>query len=83
VPSSRRESRENHIKALLEGAGITTKAVKVLGRFVHVDSFRVHEIRLQNLLIAAGFEILRSREGIHLCGYNGYRLSARVKGGAA
>lgn len=69
---------KDRIQSLLIRAGINAKSVSVLGKFVHVDSSACHNDRLQHILTAAGFRILRAADGIHLDGYNGFRISAKL-----
>lgn len=66
------------IKALLAKSGINATRVSVIGRFVHIDSYKKYDLHLQHVMTAAGFVVLQARDGIHLDEYNGYRLSAKV-----
>lgn len=66
------------IEALLKSAGINVKKVLVLGKYVHVDSYSMHCDRLQHIFTAAGFVVIQAKDGMHLDGYNGYRIITKL-----
>ncbi len=69
---------KQQIELLLNLAGINVTKVLVLGSFVHVDSFQKYNDTLQHVFTAAGFVIVKASDCLHLDGYNGYRMSAKL-----
>lgn len=66
------------ITKLLKKAGINVKAVTVLGRYIHIDSYNKYDDNLKYFLASAGFKVLKAANCQHLDGYKGYRISAKV-----
>lgn len=67
------------ITDLFTRVGISIREVVVLGKFVHVDSFVSYNDKIQHILTAAGFDILRANGGAHLDGTDGFRISAKLR----
>lgn len=66
------------LQVTLSIAGITTTRVVVLGKFIHIDSFSKHDTMLKHVLTSAGFRVLKANDGVHLDGFDGYRISAKL-----
>lgn len=66
------------IRAVFDRGQIPITRVLTCGRFIHVDTFRTHDSRIQHILTAAGFRILCADSGPHLDGSTVWRISAKL-----
>lgn len=66
------------LAALIAKAGINAKSVKVLGVYVHIDSFSKYHDKLVHLMTSAGFKVLVAADGFHMDGTKGYRASFKL-----
>ncbi|MUV20867.1 hypothetical protein GNZ25_17790 [Burkholderia thailandensis] len=62
---------------LLKRAGINVRRVSCLGAFVHVDSYEKYDLQLRGIFGRMGATSVRSSEGRHMDGVDGYRIVAR------
>ena len=71
-------SISENIKSLFIRVEIPIRDLTVIGKFIHVDSFVSYNDKIQHILTAAGFKILRANGGHHLDGSEGFRISAKL-----
>jgi hypothetical protein len=64
---------------ILKLADINASNVVVLGKYIHIDSFQKYNDVLQHVLTSSGFVIVKALDTLHLDGYKGYRVSAKLK----
>lgn len=62
------------METILNAAKINTRRVKVLGSYVHIDTFRKYETAITDLMSLAGFGLLMANDGRHMDGVDGFRL---------
>lgn len=67
-------TKSTDLEAILGNAGISTRRVKVLGSYAHVDTFEKYEESLTEIMGLAGFKKLWAKGGIHLDKFAGYRV---------
>ena len=72
-------NRSQQLQAVMTKARINTRRVSVLGDFAHIDTFHKYESRITDMMTAAGFRLVSSRDGAHLDGVDGFRLVYRVE----
>lgn len=62
------------MEAILKTAKINTRRVKVLGSYVHIDTFHKYENAITDMMSLAGFGLLMANDGRHMDGVDGFRL---------
>ena len=67
-------TNSQRMEAILTGAKINTRRVKVLGSFVHIDTYEKYENAVTDLMSMAGFALLMASNGRHMDGVDGFRL---------
>lgn len=65
-------SKSQQIETLLRAAGVNTRRVQVIGRFVHIDTFEKHADLVTEVLTAAGFRARMAENGKHMDGFHGF-----------
>lgn len=62
------------METILQGVGISTRRVKVLGSYVHVDTFEKYEADLDAFMSEGGFAKLAASNGRHMDSFDGFRV---------
>lgn len=62
------------IDDLLKSANINARRVKVLGGYVHIDTFEKYADTLKQLFGNSGAELVMERNGTHMDSFDGYRI---------
>jgi len=58
----------------LKAAKINVSNVKVLGSYVHIDTYKKYEAALLDMMTRAGFRLNSVRDGVHMDDYVGFRM---------
>jgi hypothetical protein len=72
-------TKNERFTELFKKAGINTRRVQVIGSFVHVDTFEKYENKLTDAMTNAGFRPIMTKNGVHLDGFDGFRMVFQVK----
>jgi hypothetical protein len=68
----------------LERAGIATSIIRILGSYVHIDTWAKYDAALRDVLGKMGAQVQHlpgGADGKHLDGSSAYRLVAKFEGG--
>lgn len=66
--------KSQQMETLLKAAGVNTRRVQVIGRFVHIDTYEKHADTIIGLLTTAGFRARMAENGKHMDGFHGFRM---------
>jgi len=69
---------KKRLENLLKHAGINFTEISVLGKYIHIDSFKKYSSQLEHFFSSAGFAVLKSEHGPHICGPDRYHFVAKV-----
>lgn len=72
------QERAARFQALFTAGGINTRRVKVLGGFVHIDTFHKYAETIGHVMGGAGFRLLFAEDGRHMDGVDGFRMVFRL-----
>lgn len=72
--------RKKKLESTLTRAGVRIKKLSFLGLYVHIDTYKKYEKSLAELMTQAGFTCIAAKNGRHLDGYTGFRMSFKLPG---
>jgi hypothetical protein len=68
------QERNAKFQATFEAGGINVRKVRVLGGYVHVDTFEKYADKLDRVMGPLGFRKFSESNGVHMDGIDGFRL---------
>lgn len=72
------QERNAKFEAVFSAGGISTRRIKCLGPFVHVDTFEKYAQQIDAVMDGLGFKKIMQENGRHMDGVDGFRIVYRA-----
>lgn len=68
------KQKSEAFKAIFAGVKVSVRNVRVLGAYVHIDTFAKHEAQILDAMTKAGMKPVMVSNGRHMDGIDGFRM---------